>query len=114
MGMVTNITDKYQKCIDECNKCAQACEECMMLCLKEADVQKRGKCIAALVECAGICRLAACFLSMNSKHAMELCKLCATICDDCAMECGMFKDNHCTECSDFCKACATECKSMAQ
>jgi hypothetical protein len=25
MGIVTNSTDKYQACINECNSCAQAC-----------------------------------------------------------------------------------------
>jgi len=114
MGIVANSTDRNQMCITACNNCAQACEECIMLCLEEPDVQKRSKCIASLVECAGICRLAACFMSMNSQHANDLCKLCATICDCCAKECGIFKDSHCTECSDYCKSCATECKNMVQ
>lgn len=114
MGVVTNVTDKYQKCIDACNICAQACNECFMLCLNEPDVGARTKCIAGLVECAGICKLSACFMSADAQHAKELCTLCATICDACGKECGMFKDNHCSKCSDICKACAAECKSMAQ
>ena len=113
MGILTNITDKYQKCIDACNICAQACDECMMLCLNEPDVQARKKCIAGLVECASICKLASCYMSMDAKYAKELCKLCATICDTCAKECGMFKDDHCQKCSDICKACANECQQMA-
>lgn len=71
-------------------------------------------CIAGLVECASICRLASCSMSTDSKHAKEICTLCAKICEACGKECGMFKDDHCTKCSDICKTCATECKSMSQ
>jgi hypothetical protein len=114
MGIVTNVTDKYQKCIDACTVCAQACEECFMLCLNEPDVAARKNCISGLVECASICRLAACFMSMDAKHAKELCTVCATICDSCGKECNMFKDDHCTKCAEICKSCAAECRNMAQ
>ncbi len=43
MGIVTNSTDKFQKCIDECNRCAQACYECFKACLDESDVGARKK-----------------------------------------------------------------------
>lgn len=38
--------------------------------------------------------------------------MCATICDKCSQECGMFKDEHCTKCAEECKKCADECKKM--
>lgn len=37
MGVVTQVTNKYQKCIDACNKCAQACFECLNACFNEPD-----------------------------------------------------------------------------
>lgn len=55
MGIVTNSTDKFQPCIDECNKCAQACHECFTACLNESDVAARKKCISILTECACMC-----------------------------------------------------------
>lgn len=114
MGIVTNLTDKYQKCIDACNRCAQACDECTKLCLNEPDVQARKACIGTLIECAAICKQSACFMSFDSQYAKDLCKLCATICENCATECGMFKDDHCVKCTNECNACAAECKAMAQ
>ena len=41
MGIATNSTDNFQKCIDECNRCAQACHECFTACLNESDVAAR-------------------------------------------------------------------------
>lgn len=114
MGVIANLTDKYQKCIDACNRCAQACDECIVLCLNEPDVQARKTCIGILIECASICKQASCFMSSDAQFAKDLCKLCATICEKCAAECAMFKDDHCVKCAAECNACATECKAMAQ
>ena len=106
MGIVTNTTDKYQKCIDACNRCAQACYECLKACLNEPDVQARKNCISMLSECACICKESSSFMSMDAMHAKDLCKLCATICEKCAADCKMFKDDHCVKC-------ANECNMMA-
>lgn len=113
MGMVTKTTDKYQVCIDACNRCAQACFECFKACLNESDVGERKACISMLIECAMICQNAAAYMSLDAQHAMDLCKLCATICDKCATECDMFKDDHCQKCADICRVCVDECKKMA-
>lgn len=114
MSIVNPATDKYQKCIDACTKCAQFCLECMVMCLSEPDVGARINCITMLNECACICKESASFMAMDAKHAMELCKLCETICMECAKECGMFQDEHCKKCSDECNACAKECSMMSK
>lgn len=92
MGIVTNLTNKYQKCIDACNRCAQACEECAKLCLNEPDVQARKNCIATLIECANMCRQAACSMSFDAQFAKDLCRLCAIVCEKCASDCAMSKE----------------------
>lgn len=113
MGIVTNSTDKYQKCIDECNKCAQACYECFKACLNEPDIDARKTCISGLIECAQMCQMSSAMMSMEGQFSKEHCKLCATICDNCAQECGKFKDDHCQKCATECKACANECRNMS-
>ncbi|MDD2586691.1 MAG: four-helix bundle copper-binding protein [Syntrophomonadaceae bacterium] len=135
MGVVTNTTDKYQKCLDACAKCVQACYECFNACVNEpdADVTKnctcsqslilapaaipnataRKNCMSILLECALICQQAVAYMSMDAQYAKDLCKLCATICDKCAQDCEMFKDDHCQKCAQVCKTCATECRNMA-
>ena len=114
MGIVTNQTNKYQKCIDACKRCAQACDECFTACLAEPDVNARTGCISTLVECAGVCNLAGCSMSRDSKFAKDICNLCASVCDTCATDCAMFKDDHCVKCADECRACANECRAMVQ
>lgn len=112
MGKVTNTTDKYQVCIDSCNVCAQACYECFKACLNEPDASARKACISMLMECAMICQQASASMSMDAQYAMDLCKLCATICDKCSTDCDIFKDDHCQKCADICKSCADDCRKM--
>lgn len=102
-----------QTCIDACAKCAQICEECFNMCLQEADVKARGNCIKTLQDCAEICTTSACFMSRQSGSIKEVCTLCADICEKCANECAMFKDQHCQSCADTCRQCANECRNMA-
>ncbi|MGE4486127.1 MAG: four-helix bundle copper-binding protein [Oscillospiraceae bacterium] len=113
MGMVSNLTTKYQKCIDACKKCGQACDECFTLCLSEPDVQARKSCISTLVDCAGICSLAGCTMARDSQFSKDVCSLCAAVCEKCASECAMFTDDHCVKCANECRACAGECRAMA-
>ena len=81
MGVVTNATDKYQTCIDACAKCTQACYECLKACFNEPDAATRKNCMSILLECALICQQALAYMSMDAQYSMDLCKLCATICD---------------------------------
>jgi flagellar motor component MotA len=98
--------NRNQTCIDACNKCAQACYECFQACLNEPDVKARKNCISMLVECAMSCQMSTSLMSMQAQSSMEHCKLCATICNKCAKECEMFKEEHCQQC-------AAECENMA-
>lgn len=110
---MTLLSNVNQKCIDVCNRCAQACYECFTACLNEPDIQARKKCVALLVECAGMCQMSAAHMSLNGEFAKEHCAVCALICEKCAQECSMFKDAHCTECAQVCKDCAAECRAMS-
>ena len=103
-----------QTCIDACIKCAQICEECFTLCLLEPDVNERINCIKTLQDCSEICSTSACLMMRNSKNIKEVCDACAVICETCATECGMFKDEHCKSCADTCHHCANECIKMSQ
>ncbi|AYD39644.1 four-helix bundle copper-binding protein [Clostridium fermenticellae] len=112
MNTATMSINKYQQCIDECNKCAQKCYECFKACLNEPDVQNRKNCISVLIECAQMCQMSASLMSMDSCSVKEHCRICANICDKCAQECGMFKEQHCQICMQECKKCADECRNM--
>lgn len=113
MGLVTKTTDKFQVCIDACLKCTQACYECFDACLKESDLNKRRKCIPALVECAMMCQMSVALMSMNREEAYDYCRLCGKVCAKCAQECAEMEEEHCKKCAEICKMCADECIKMS-
>lgn len=113
MTMTTMTRNQYQTCIDECNRCAQICYECLRACLNEPDVQARKNCISILMECAKMCEMSASLMSMDGQFAKDHCRLCATVCEKCAQECDMFKDQHCLDCAIECRNCADECRKMS-
>ena len=113
--IMTNIqtsVSKYQACIDACAKCLQVCNQCFNSCLQEPDANARANCIKTLRLCADICNLAVEAMTMDHPDAKFICNMCRTICDSCATECFMFKDQHCQQCADVCHQCANECAKM--
>jgi hypothetical protein len=103
----------YKSCIDACLQCAAICNHCANSCTKEEDIKMMARCIELDMQCAAICYAAAQLMSMGSNHAVELCRLCATICEECGKECGQHNTDHCRECAAACQRCAEECRKMA-
>ena len=85
MGVLSASPTNMDHCIESCIKCARACEECTTACLQEPDVQARIHCIQMLNDCAEICLQAVALMSRNSAMAKQFCKLCAEICESCAI-----------------------------
>jgi hypothetical protein len=70
------------------------------------------RCIRLDMECAATCYAAAQLMSMGSSYAIQLCSVCADICEACAAECGKHSNAHCQECAEVCKQCADTCRKM--
>lgn len=71
------------------------------------------QCIQLDMECAAICYSAAQLMSMGSTRAEEVCRLCAELCTECAIECEKHPDTeHCAECARACRECAEQCNTM--
>jgi hypothetical protein len=111
--MLIMETQKYQACIDACAKCSQACYECLHACINEPDLNTRKNCVSSLIECAMMCQMSVSMMSMDGQYSKEHCSICAKMCDKCAKECDMFKDQHCKDCAQICKNCADECRQMS-
>lgn len=103
---------KYANCIEACDACAAACNHCAASCLKEDNVSDMTKCIELDMDCAELCRLASAFMARNSPFALDLCRLCAQVCDKCAEVCARHDHDHCQDCARACKRCADECRLM--
>ena len=78
----------WADCIEACDACARACDHCAAACLDEPDVQAMRRCIALDMDCAAICRYAAGAMARDSEFAMQMCGVCAEICEACGEECG--------------------------
>ena len=105
--------EQYQSCIDECYACAIACDHCAVSCLAEQDVKTMARCIQLDMDCAGLCRLAASFMSRNSEFATSICSACAELCDACGEESAQHMMDHCQQCAEACRRCAAECRRMS-
>lgn len=105
--------NQFQSCIRACYECAQACDTCAAACLQEPDPKMMVRCIELDNECAAVCRLAAQLMSRSSEHAIQVCQLCADICDACAKECTQHQMQHCQDCAAACRRCAQECRKIA-
>ncbi len=105
--------EQFQTCIDACNDCANECEHCSAACLNEDDIKMMVRCIKLDMDCAQICRLAACTMARGSEFATAICNLCAEICDACEEECAQHQVEHCQRCAEACNRCAAECRRMS-
>ena len=102
-----------QSCIEACLRCAAVCNHCASSCTREDNIKMMAGCIQLDMECAAICYAAAQLMSLGSSKANEICVICASICDQCAKECGKHNTEHCRECAKTCSRCAEECRNMA-
>lgn len=105
--------ERFQECIDECNSCAAECNHCTIACLNEPEVHHMVRCIEMNVQCAAICRSASEMMSLGSDYAMQMCALCADVCDACATECQKHSMDHCQQCAEACRNCAAVCREMS-
>lgn len=105
---------EYKECIEACIKAAALCNHCASACLQEAEVKMMTKCIQLDIECAVLCETAARLMSIGSPRALEVCRLCAQLCRECADECESHDNSHCAECAKACRHCAEECMEMVE
>jgi hypothetical protein len=61
--------------------------------------------------CAEICRTAAHFMLIGSRHHKHTCAECAEICEECARDCERLEGMQ--ECVEACRRCAESCRKMA-
>lgn len=106
------IAPTHQTCIEACLRCYSTCFGMAMgHCLETGGHHVAPPHFRIMVACAEICRTAAHFMLMRSKHAVHLCRECAEICDQCASECDGMEGME--ACARQCRSCAEACRAMA-
>ena len=74
---------EFKSCVEACRRCADACESCANNLSREPSSNERKVAISTATDCAQFCRTTAGFLERESRFAMNLCGLCAEVCDAC-------------------------------
>jgi hypothetical protein len=108
--MPDTTTTALSRCIDNCLACHRACLETFRHCLMRGSEHVQALHLTLLLDCAEACRSSAEFMLRGSPHHHLTCRVCAELCDLCAIECQRMDHD---ECARTCRACAETCRRMA-
>lgn len=107
------INDEMKRCVEECLRCHSVClSTAMNHCLAVGGQHVEKNHFTLMMACAEICRTAAYFMLIGSRHHKHTCAECAEICTECADDCERIGDMQ--ECVDACRRCAESCREMAR
>ena len=110
--MAHQVDAAMRACIEECLHCYQVClGSAMHHCLEMGGRHTEPPHFRLMMACAEICRTAAHFMLLGSKHHKHVSAECAEICEQCATDCERLGDME--ECVAACRECAESCKRMA-
>ena len=101
-----DLVKTLQDCEAVCERMTNFIKECF-------DVKMRVKQLKLLRDCADICGLTAKFVARCSAFAKDIARLCACICEACAIECARYPDRESQHCARVCINCARECMAFA-
>jgi hypothetical protein len=108
------VSDRVQKCIDECTNCHHICLATVQHCLKKSGKHAEPRHITLLLDCAEICQTSANFMLRGSQLHVNTCMVCAEVCTRCAESCEQFSDDEqMRACAEACRSCAESCARMA-
>ena len=99
-----------ETCIVSAQACLRACERCFDCCAGQEGMRA---CLKMCLECSDACLGCVRALARNSAHAVQWCRLCAEICEACAVECATHDAQICRDCADACRRCAEVCRAAA-
>lgn len=106
--------------LDHLESCAAACSHCAKVCLKTlhtsclqlGGIHVRLEHVQLMTDCVMICNLAADFMIRQSARHLDICTICADLCEECATDCESMTGME--ECAHACRQCADSCRSMIQ
>lgn len=109
MSSLASVSDA---CIDACLRCARICwQTATQHCLTEGGKHVEPEHYRLMLQCAAICRLCADFQLSSSIFSEAVRKLCADVCEACALSCEGIGDMD--DCVSACRICAASCEEMS-
>jgi hypothetical protein len=110
-----HVSEKMEKCIQDCKNCAEVCLQTVTHCLEMGGKHAEPNHIKMLLDCAEICQTSANFMIRGSKMHGLTCGVCAQVCEACAEDCARFTDDaEMQRCAEACRTCAMSCQEMAR
>jgi hypothetical protein len=108
-----NMTPEMDQCIKECWECHTICLQTVTHCLGMGGKHAETAHIRLMLDCAEICVSAANFMIRGSDLQMQLCALCAVVCERCAKDCEEFRDDgQMKSCAEACRRCSEACQKL--
>lgn len=105
------VHPRHATCIAICQLCADSCGLFIHACQPERTgdelLWRR-----LVRDCATLCRLTAVVLARHSSYWVQACRLCAEVCEDCAVACALLTNPHSETCEQVCRRCAEECRAL--
>jgi hypothetical protein len=106
--------DVMARAIADALDCSRICEETLSYCLRQGGRHVEPEHIKLMVDCAEICRTVAALMARGSRYQVEMSRICADICQACAVDCAQFSgDEQMMRCAEVCRRCAESCTQMA-
>lgn len=110
----SSLQINMKECIDVCLETQRVCTQTVPHCLAQGGLYSDLKLIHLLLECAEFCALNANFMMRGSERHYSTCRLCAEICEQCAIACAHFADDiFMTRCAEACRKSLDACNHMA-
>jgi hypothetical protein len=113
MALSPPLNPRAERCLEQCESCHAEClETAMHECLEMGGRHVEPAHFRLMMSCAQLCQTTADFMLSHSPYHVDLCALCAEVCDACAQSCqavGGLQD-----CAEVCRSCAESCRQVVE
>src|SRR2546421_4779158 len=99
----TTTESQLQECIVECDSCHDVCTETIAHCLMTGGRHAAAAHVRLLMDCAQICQTASDFMLRGSSLHRAVCRVCAEVCDACAVSCAELGGVEMNACAKACR-----------
>ena len=111
-GHMQSAMPGIDECIDRCIECHKVClHEAMQHCLEVGGDHVAPEHFRLMITCAQMCQISADFMLAGSMLHMQVCGVCAQVCEQCALSCRQLDDME--MCAQACERCAESCRKMS-
>ena len=107
-----NLSATLEACIEECLRCQSVClamatQHCLVVGGRHLEPDH----YRLMLACAEMCRTSAQMMLIGTPYQRHTCRVCASICDECATSCAAIGGMD--DCVIACRACAVSCRHVA-